>query len=295
MPDTSEIVVEQRSPEDAFELMAHEIRLGILESLNAADQPLAFGELRQRVGTEDPGRFNYHLGKLADRFVEEREQGYELTGPGRRVVGGILSGGYTKTLDADPVAVDGSCSECGSPLEAQFHTNGVRIVCQACEFAFTDPQIPAGALEGISRESVSTIVDRWLKQVHAAADYGFCYNCDGRLNRKVVLPSDETAPDWLIESELAATALYDCERCGMGWQSILPYAILNHPAVVAFHYKHGIDLRKTPHWNLEWPTGGLARTVNESPTRVDVPIALEDETRIFTIDRDLDVIHQRVD
>jgi hypothetical protein len=293
MSNTNEVVVERLPVEDAFELVAHETRLDILEVLNAAARPLAFGELRERVGVEDPGGFNYHLGKLVGRLVQNEDAGYELAEPGHRIVGGVLSGGFTKALNADPVSVDGTCSECSAPLEARFHDNGIRVVCQECGFEYTDPQIPAGALEGVSRENAPAIVEQWLKRVHAAAEYGFCYNCDGRLNQDVVVPTDESAPEWLTGDELDATIIYNCERCGRGWQSILPFAILNHPAVVAFHYEHGIDLRKTPEWSLGWLRAGLARVVNEVPLTIELPITLDNETYIFTIDRDLDIIHQR--
>ncbi|WP_231190272.1 helix-turn-helix domain-containing protein [Haladaptatus sp. DYF46] len=293
MADDDEIVVEHLSTEMAFELVAHETRLAILEVLNTADQPLSFGELRNRVGADDPGGFNYHLNKLVDRFVTNGEQGYKLADPGRRVVGGILSGGYSKALDADPVPVDGTCSECDGQLEAQFHAGGIRIVCHDCEFEFTDPQIPAGVFEGIAREDAPLVADQWVKRIHSVAEYGFCYNCDGRLDREVVLPSDDHAPDWLTGEDLEATVIYDCQRCGVSWQSILPYAILHHPAVIAFHYEHGIDLRTTPDWSLDWPTSGISHVVNSDPVHVEIPISLDDETLLLTADRHLDVISQR--
>ncbi len=46
MADSNEIVVEQFSTENVFELVAHETRVAILKVMNAGDQPLTFGELR---------------------------------------------------------------------------------------------------------------------------------------------------------------------------------------------------------------------------------------------------------
>lgn len=291
--DTDRVVVERLPPDEAFELVAHETRFRVLETLNGSDGPLAFSELRRRVGVEDPGGFRYHLQKLVGRFVHETDTGYALTVPGRRVVGAVLSGGYTKMLDAEPLPMDGSCSECGGALEARFHEDSIEVVCRNCGFRYTDPKLPAGALDGWSRTEAPMVVARWLKRIHAVAEYGFCPNCDGRLDRTVTLPSDDDAPEWLTGEHLDATVFYDCRRCGTGWQSILPLVVTTHPAVIGFHYDHGIDLRKTPGWELDWPTVGLATLVDEDPLRIEIPIALDDETRVFTVDSDLDVLDER--
>lgn len=291
--DTERVVVERLPPEEAFELLAHETRFRVLEVLNESAEPIAFGELRERVGVSDPGGFNYHLRKLTGRFVRESDAGYELALPGRRVVGAVLSGGYTKVLDADPLPMNGTCAVCDGALETRFHEDGIEVVCQKCELQQTDPEIPAGALDGWSREESPEVVARWLKRMHAVAEYGFCHNCDGRLDRTVTLPTDEDSPEWLTGEYLDATVIYECRRCGTGWQSVIPYAILTHPAVVAFHYEHGIDLRKIPDWNLDWPEIGLATLTDEDPLRIEVPITLDDETRVFTVDADLDVVEEQ--
>ena len=285
-----EVVVERLSPGEAFGVVSHKTRLRVLEVLNETDEPLAFADLRRRVGADDPSGFNYHLGKLAGRFVQNTDEGYELADPGGRIVGAVLSGGYTKAMDADPVPVDGTCTECGGSLEARFHEDGVRVVCIECGFAFTDPEIPAGALEGVVREQVPMVVDRWLKRVHAAAEHGFCPNCDGRLDRRVTLPSDDGSPEWLTGEDLDVTVIYDCRRCGTAWQSIVPYAVFTHSAIIAFHYDHDIDLRETPDWNLDWPRAGAATVMSADPLRIDLAITLDGETRVFTFDENLDVV-----
>ena len=290
-PDaTSEVVVERLPPGEAFGVVAHETRLRTLEVLNEADGPLAFTDLRRRVGADDPGGFNYHLRKLAGRFVRNTDEGYALVDPGRRIVAAVLSGGYTKTFDADPVPVDGTCSECDGALEARFHEEGVRVVCTECGFEFTDPEIPAGALESVEREQVPMVVDRWLKRGHTAAEYGFCPNCDGRIDGRVTLPTDPDAPEWLTGEALELTVIYDCWRCGTGWQSTVPFAVLTHPAIVAFHYEHGIDTRKVPSWALDWPKAGAATITNTDPLRIDLAITLDGETRVFTFDENLDTV-----
>ncbi|WP_435153723.1 DUF7347 domain-containing protein [Haladaptatus sp. DFWS20] len=101
---------------DALGTLASEHRIAILRELATAEKPLAFSELRERVGIRDTGRFNYHLTKLRSRFVREIDEGYELGHAGERVV---LA---TANLDAEGAAAlaethDGErtdeCAICG--------------------------------------------------------------------------------------------------------------------------------------------------------------------------------------
>jgi len=50
----------------------------------------------------DSGQFNYHLGKLVDRFVTRTEEGCELTQPGIQVNGAIDAGSYTLARRSNP-------------------------------------------------------------------------------------------------------------------------------------------------------------------------------------------------
>ncbi|UIO99967.1 helix-turn-helix domain-containing protein [Halobaculum sp. CBA1158] len=75
-----------RDAADDLSALASEHRVAILRELAAADAPLTFSELRERVGMRDTGRFNYHLGELRGRFVRERDGGYVLGHAGERVV-----------------------------------------------------------------------------------------------------------------------------------------------------------------------------------------------------------------
>ena len=71
--------------EEAFSALGNQTRMQILLALWRAYDPFAsdnavpFSELFEAVGVDDSGQFNYHLGKLRERFVTRRETGYELT------------------------------------------------------------------------------------------------------------------------------------------------------------------------------------------------------------------------
>jgi hypothetical protein len=109
MTDPAE--VKEIPPADAFSLLGHELRIGIVRALwRAGDDEVSFSKLRERAGMPDSGQFNYHLGELVGTFVRESEEaeGYELTYAGRQVIGAILDGTYTKraSLDAFEIGVD---------------------------------------------------------------------------------------------------------------------------------------------------------------------------------------------
>ena len=104
---------------DALGALASEHRVAILRELAAADEPLRFSELRQRIGMDDTGRFNYHLGELRGRFVREVDGGYELGHAGERVVlaaGDLDPEGAAALTDAYEGATDDdACPVCGEP------------------------------------------------------------------------------------------------------------------------------------------------------------------------------------
>jgi DNA-binding transcriptional ArsR family regulator len=74
-------------PEEVFSALGDETRLRILLELAAVANErgvgagLSFSELRQRVGVEDSGRFNYHLDTLSGGFITKRDGQYVPLGP----------------------------------------------------------------------------------------------------------------------------------------------------------------------------------------------------------------------
>lgn len=281
-------VADRLAPEDAFELVADETRVRILETLADADQPLSFSTLRERAAVEDPGRFNYHLGKLVGTFVHESPDGYELGLAGLRVVGAILSGSYTQSLEAPALDADAACPQCDAAMEARFEGEQAVIACPACDLDFYRAAIPPGALAGREPETIPQIVDRYQKRRGWSAALGFCTFCDGPLAHDVRPETVEDAPDGVPAEYVAVTST--CQRCGVGTESIVEAAVLTEPEVVGFHAEHGIDLRSTPLWELPWLEGGTASVVDDEPLRVRVPVRLGDDLLELTLDGDVRVV-----
>lgn len=280
----NDVVAQRVSPAAAFELVAHEIRVGVLEALRAADGgPLTFGEIREAVAVDDPGQCHYHVDRLTDRFVRKTDEGYLLSPAGWRLVGAVVSGGLTASLSTETVSAEGACSKCDGTLVARLRVGGVTVECVDCGFVQSDPDIPPGILTDWPREEIPRVVGRYLRRWEIDAAHGFCPNCEGRVDRKVATATDPAAPGWFEGENVAALVVTECRRCGFWWHAAIPIAALAEPAVVAFHHEHGVDLRARPFWTLDHLDIGAA-SVSEAPRRVAVPMELGGEERTFVFD-----------
>lgn len=77
--------LESTEAASVFGLLSDETRIRIVAALyhewhRSPDDPcLTFSSLYDRVGGDDSGQFNYHLRRLRDGLVDQREDGYTLT------------------------------------------------------------------------------------------------------------------------------------------------------------------------------------------------------------------------
>lgn len=291
------VVVERLAPEESFGLLAHEIRVRIVRALDDAG-PLSHTALRERIGVDDPGRFNYHLRKLDGQFVRGRDDGYELAPAGRRVVGAVLSGGFTGDLAGETVPANADCLRCGGPLATRLTEKGVSVVCLECDQRFNGVDVPPGALAGCDRGEVYELVDRWVKRRLAATQYGFCHRCDGPIDRRVVLTADEEAwadrdAEWASELPVEALLRDHCTRCGDERHALVAAAAALHPALVGFHHERGVDVRETPLTDLEWLEMGVTAVASTDPLVVSVPATLSDETLVASFDAGFELVDER--
>jgi hypothetical protein len=86
-------------------------------------------------------------------------------------------------------------------------------------------------------------------------------------------------------------AAFECSACGHGIRTPVTLALLSHPAVVAFHHDHGIDVRERPLWNVgaEWRESLLST----DPWAVVVSTELDGEILELYVDRGLGVVDTR--
>ncbi|QSG06514.1 winged helix-turn-helix domain-containing protein [Halapricum desulfuricans] len=265
---------EPASAEDAFSLLADETRLAILRELYALDDPLTFSELRERVGMRDSGQFNYHLGKLKGQFVEQTEEGYELTTSGFRVLGAVFAGTYEERT-IDPVPIDDPCPLCGGRLTAVYDRDHFEIVCEDCETHVIAYPAPPGILRGRDREELPAVFSRYARHVLGQITDGFCPFCLGPTEVELDIPEVE-----------GIGANHQCQHCGLEMTMSTGISLLQVPEVVAFAREHGLDVQETPLWAQDPIFGGDERLVDDEsdPAALEFVITIDDESLTIRLD-----------
>jgi hypothetical protein len=264
----------------AFTALSDETRLAILLALWEAYSPAepdagtSFSTLRDRVGTPDSGRFNYHLGKLTGRFVREVADGYALTRTGRSLVRTIVAGAGIDEPAMDPTPIDVDCPLCGAQLAVTYESGWLYEVCTTCAGAFggNDDQ-PDGYLAGMALDP-SGLADRspdeaWAaartRAFHdlAAAVDGVCEECSGRMERSLdVCPDHQPGRDGeggdagdregpgeqgrtrcpTCDRRPPAMVYFGCAVCKHHHATSPAGFVVHHPAVVAFYHDRGVEL-----------------------------------------------------
>lgn len=273
---------------DAFAALGDETRVAILEAFVDArradpkNSRLSFSALRERAGVADSGRFNYHLGKLRPRFLEERDGGYELTYAGREVVGAILSGTPDPDLVRGPAPLDDDCPICGDPLRAEYVDGDVTVECQREHTMIVATLPPAAATDRTIPEIVALTARRLYSQLELVTA-GVCHICFGPLERAI-----EAADD---DGEVSDFAYWtQCERCGETTSSIPTVAVLHDPAFVSLLHDHGIDVRDRLPWAIPGLLEAETKRTSEDPARYEMTVEVNDEALQVTLDDGGDVL-----
>lgn len=132
--ETNSSLKDRYSTDEAFAVLANPTRLAILQAMwDDPDEKVTFSDLRTRVRVVDSGNFNYHLKRLTDHFIRRTDSGYQLRGPGKRLVRAVVAGAVEESPAFDPVKVDDECPFCDGTVELQY-TDGYLIArCLVCD------------------------------------------------------------------------------------------------------------------------------------------------------------------
>jgi hypothetical protein len=271
-----------RSPEDVFALLGNETRVGILRALWEAHDPAAptsavpFSELSDRVGADDTGNFNYHLGKLTGHFVRRTDEGYELTAPGFRIVRAVVAGGVTGDPTLPPTPVDATCGRCESPVEMTYEDGLTWVRCTTCEgywpqrggeiFGFGLP--PEGLRDRDPDEILRATVAYAIHRFETMSD-GVCPECGAAVDASLAACDDHETDDGVCDtcgSFFQGVVTYVCGSCKFAWRCPSYAPVSAHPAVVSFYDDHGIE-----HVPATWE--GVRRGLGwrEEPLATDPP------------------------
>ncbi len=269
--------------ESAFRVLANETRVRILFALyESPERVVSFSALNDRVGLADSGRFNYHLKQLTGRFIYRDEEGYALLFSGLAVCRSMLGSLDAEKRTIAPFELDSECYNCGATLVAQYDNEYVVIRCPNCDTEFHDFPFPPGTLAGRSLTELLDIYDGWMRAQTALALSGLCTWCFGRRTSELVAGED---------SDPKVRVVHTCERCTADMHTSVGETFQSYPAVVSFLYDHGIDVSRTPSWDIEFLWNDEYITVvSRDPWRVRLRIPLDDEILTLTIDGDVTVL-----
>jgi hypothetical protein len=296
-------------PTDAFAVLGNEVRMAALRALLDAEaegeETLAFSELFEATSADNTAGFSYHLRQLTDHFVQKTERGYTLTYAGREIARAIRAGTYTDSVNFDPIAVDEPCPFCGAErLEAHGEDNYVVVECRACERPTLTLPFPPGGHRAHDPEGLLPAFDRHHRHRLSLMADGVCPECSAPANAHVGYHDADEGGAEVPETEGAAEAeeveenasrrpqvRFDCERCGCRLRSPVTLAVLEHPAVISFYHRHGIDVRERPVWNVgdEW----RECVVSEDPWCVRVSTELDGDVLALFVAANLEVVTVR--
>lgn len=301
------VEISEITAEEAFAILGNETRMEILRTLWEAGGPCSFAELRRQVAPDDRGNFSYHLGKLTDHFIRKGDDGYSLRFAGEQVVRAALTGTITSDPTVPSTVTDERCLYCGTRVEIAYEEETLAVQCPDCGGVIGDPfpegtclhfEFPPAGLDGREHEEVLYAAHVLYDSKISTMLKGICPECAGRVGTAFDSCEDHqrTALDLCpnCERRYEVLATFECEHCLYRRQFPPWYAALNHPAVVAFFHRHGLD-EKIPFRKITWDNAKFMQditgaVVDTNPVRFRVCIPIDDERLFVTLDEDLDIV-----
>lgn len=307
---------------DAFAVLGNDTRLAILLALwdryepfsegswdPTTGNPVTFSTLRDDVGVDDSGQFNYHLGKLEDLFVERTDEGYQLLPAGHRLARTVIAGiGVTEgTFEAAPLDLE--CPQCGGTTEITYRDQRLYRVCGECPgMSGFGPSHPSGVLSAW-RVAPNVLLDRPVDEIYTAVNtssvHGFglrhagvCPVCMGPVSRELDLCGDHVGssngPCPECGRRFAAMIRFACRACKDASTCPAWLPAWGHHTTSAFAWRHGFDI-----WYGEMAIDqaqfGQAVEITDDiesidPLRILVTYRYGDDVVELTLDEELAVI-----
>jgi len=281
-----------KEPSAAFDetlgLLASEVRIDILRAAwEAFPEPLPFSELRSRVGVRDSGTFNYHVDTLVPEFLRKTDGAYTLTYAGRQAIGAAVSGRFTEATDVDagPVRA-GECMHCEGEAVARYDDGIATVACADCGELLAEMPLPPVAVEAIEPDRLPAVFSRHLLTRTRQLARGFCTLCHGRLDATLTGLSEEASATYRPVLDVR----FECRECGVRTSLNVGAVLMDHPAVIAFLYDAGIDLRKTYVWEVLPVLDPGANVRSENPLRLELSICVDGETLTAVVDSSASVL-----
>jgi len=301
------------SPDDAFATLGNETRLGILQTLGQARETLSFSELRDRVGVEDSGKFNYHLEQLVGHFVRKTEGGYQLRRAGRRVVEAVLSGAVTDAPDLDRTRVDETCGLCGAPIEVARDGGSIAMYCTECAGRYShaygeDPTgrkaaegylgrlpLPPAGLQDRTPTAVLRAAWTWGNLEILAMSAGICPRCSATVDHTLRVCEDHDGSGGRCtecRSRQAVRLTVSCTNCIFQSGGIFGITLVSNTHLLDLLTDHGLNpVAPDSTRQVNEVHGDHEESlVSRDPFRARFTFDVDGDRLALTVDDDLDVV-----
>lgn len=244
------------SPAAVFGLLSNEIRVDILralavaqyeaDSMGSGPTELAFSEIYERTDVENTSKLSYHLGELVGPFLRKADGGYSFTHVGEKLVRLILADNYEHPPSFDSVEFEGQCMYCDeTALEASLRFQFFMVTCQGCERALSGHPVTPTLIRAYDGTELVDVASTKMALEYRQIRDGICLGCAGSLSTTVI--DTEGLP---IEEIHSFLVIDECDHCLREYSGPIAYGVAYHPASVAFHWEHGIDLSTKGMWEL---------------------------------------------
>lgn len=255
-----------------FDLVGQSDRAAILTALGEhsrkdfTGEGLAFSTLREQVGHDDPGNFNYHLQQLEDGPVEQTEAGYRLSTVGQRLLSVITAERFDpdRTIELDAQT---DCLVCGEESPVEYTDNSLKIDCSTHSIRF---DIGAGVVDRLGATAACRIGLRQATLDTASFQAGVCPGCEGAVESELVVDNGNA---WFEAT---------CRCCGLQLSNTPAGCVLDHPAVISLCWRHDIDVRREGQRVLATHTE--SHIADQNPIRVAVQVSVEADSIRLLLD-----------
>jgi hypothetical protein len=281
---------------DAFGLLADETRLEILLALGEhtglagfeSREGMGFEELRQAVGVDDTGRFNYHLNKLREDFVQQGPDGYTLRYAGFRVTADVASGLYGRENSTATALTDVTClaEGCTRDMEVTYDDGTITLVCPEDDHLPTfQTALPPNAAAGRTPLELLTIATRDARHMMEQVQAGTCPFCWSAMD--VTAPADEfpDAGGWGFSAS--------CQSCWLEFRSPVAVMAVHHPAVQMTYAEVGLRIDETPYLKYPFvrdPSAATRRGTDPTRLAIDTAVGTEADGPTIVLDQTLAVV-----
>ncbi len=310
---TSKTGLNGMSPEEAFAVLGDQTRLNIVrvlwtagvvheyDDLDDSASTMSFSELRRRVDVRDNGRFNYHLSKLVPHFVWKTEEGYRLSGAGKKLARTVVAvaGGHDVDLSGE---MDTECPVCGAEISATYEDQWLRFTCTECGGLFGDAApsgallnapFPAPGLVGRTPDgALRTELYRCMLDMTSMMQ-GVCPECASVVEGTLSVCDDHDTHGGRCRAcgtPFVAWGELRCDSCRYAKRLPVELCVMGLAPVIGFLYARDVNVL-TPSLDelVELIQTQMRTTVAENPLRVVTVIGATDRLSL-TLDEHLTVV-----